>query len=85
MTVQCTNVLQMLYYRQLFSNVDDLKIVMQGVEIMNDDPEEVDVLYGMVHLNVPKYNNSLQQFVTGIADRFANGGKMSIFIKFHEK
>lgn len=60
--------------RLLFSNADDLKIVVAGVEIMNDDPKEVDVLYGKVHLNVPKYNTNFQKFVNAIFDKFAKKG-----------
>lgn len=50
---------------------------MEGIEIMNDDPKDVDVLYGKVHLNVPKYNSNFQKFVNGIADSFAKIGELS--------
>lgn len=48
---------------------------MEGIEIMNDDPTDVDVLYGKVHLNVPKYNTNFQKFANGISDNFAKKGK----------
>lgn len=47
---------------------------MEGLEIMNDDPKDVDVLYGKVHIDPPKYNGSFQRFVNGISDILAKRG-----------
>lgn len=47
---------------------------MEGIEIMNDDPTAVDVLYGKVKLNIPKYNTSFQKMADQIAEYFARKG-----------
>lgn len=47
---------------------------MEGLEIMNDDPKDVDVLYGKVHVDPQKYNASFQRFVNGISDAFVRRG-----------
>ncbi|KRT79460.1 hypothetical protein AMK59_8426, partial [Oryctes borbonicus] len=58
----------------IFKNAGPLQIVMEGIEIMNDDPTAVDVLYGKVKLNVPKYNTSFQKMADQIVDYFAKRG-----------
>ncbi|XP_022914170.2 activating signal cointegrator 1 complex subunit 1-like [Onthophagus taurus] len=58
----------------LFKNAPPLKIVMEGIEIMNDDPTSVDVLYGKVKLDVQKYNSSLQKMSDLLVDQFAKKG-----------
>lgn len=57
------------------------KVEICGLEIMNDDPGEVDVLYGQV-----KQDGSLQQIAERIVDRFVEAGLMKRDydrIKFH--
>jgi len=57
------------------------KVEISGLEIMNDDPGEVDVLYGQV-----KQAGNLQQFAERIVDRFVEAGLMKRDydrIKFH--
>lgn len=48
---------------------------MDGLEIMNDDPTEVDVLYAKVKIDVPKYNSSFQKMCDQIVEHFSNKGK----------
>lgn len=50
---------------------------MEGLEIMNDDPKDADILYGKVHIDPPKYTASFQRFVNGIADGFVKRGCFS--------
>jgi hypothetical protein len=45
---------------------------MVGVEYMNDDPAEVDVLYGKVH--VKDGSRVLQQLADGVTDSFSSKG-----------
>jgi activating signal cointegrator complex subunit 1 len=45
---------------------------MAGVEYMNDDPAEVDVLYGKVH--VKDRSQVLQQIADGVVDCFSSKG-----------
>lgn len=54
---------------------------MEGLEIMNDDPKDVNVLYGKVHIDPPKYNASFQRLVNGISDGFTRRGLHSVKIK----
>lgn len=65
-----------VFFRSIFSKVEPLKIVVRDIEIMNDDPKDVDVLYAKVHININKYNSSFQKFVNGIADKFSKRGKL---------
>lgn len=50
---------------------EPIKIRVQGLEIMNDDPSDVRVLYA----KVVSENNSLQQLVDNVANFFSTTGK----------
>ncbi|EFA04486.1 activating signal cointegrator 1 complex subunit 1 [Tribolium castaneum] len=50
------------------------KIVLKGVEIMNDDPHEVDVLYGKVCLDSREDVDCLQEAADEILDVFYRNG-----------
>ncbi|KAJ3653586.1 hypothetical protein Zmor_012829 [Zophobas morio] len=50
------------------------KIVVKGVEIMNDDPSEVDVLYGKVSLDSREDVESLQEAADEILEAFYRNG-----------
>nr|CAD7439647.1 unnamed protein product [Timema bartmani] len=50
-----------------------LKVQMVGLEYMNDDPAEVDVLYGKV--NVQDHSSLLQQLADNLVDFFTSQGK----------
>ncbi|XP_049852737.1 activating signal cointegrator 1 complex subunit 1 isoform X1 [Schistocerca gregaria] len=52
-----------------------LKLRMTGVEYMNDDPAEVDVLYGKVRVEGSS-EYLLQELADGIVEYFANRGLM---------
>lgn len=41
---------------------------------MNDDPTNVDVLYGKVSVDPPKYNDCFQKVADGIVNYLANKG-----------
>ncbi|KAF5285749.1 hypothetical protein FQR65_LT02277 [Abscondita terminalis] len=60
--------------KPLFANVEKLKVTLNGVEIMNDDPTNVDVLYGKIQIEPPKYNELLQKMADGIYNYFTNKG-----------
>ncbi|KAB0796619.1 hypothetical protein PPYR_10680 [Photinus pyralis] len=60
--------------RPIFQNAEPLKICLQGVEIMNDDPTDVDVLYGKIRIEPPKYNDLLQRMADEIYTYFTNKG-----------
>lgn len=51
------------------------KIVLKGVEIMNDDPHEVDVLYGKVCLDSREDIDCLQEAADEILETFYRNGK----------
>ncbi|PNF20325.1 Activating signal cointegrator 1 complex subunit 1 [Cryptotermes secundus] len=51
-----------------------LVVCMAGVEYMNDDPAEVDVLYGKVH--VKDGSRMLQEVADGVIDHFCSKGLM---------
>lgn len=51
-----------------------LKLKLAGIEYMNDDPAEVDVLYARVHFS--EGNDMLQTLVDNIVDYFAESGLM---------
>lgn len=54
---------------------EKLKVEMKGIEYMNDDPNEVDVLYGQVHSL--SWGLSLQTIVDSLVDQFVNAGVVS--------
>lgn len=58
----------------LFKNADPMRIILEGLEIMNDDPSDVDVLYAKVKLSLPKYGSSFQSMADKIVEHFANKG-----------
>lgn len=49
-------------------------IVLQGLEIMNDDPSAVNVLYGNVHMTDKNQSEKLQEMSDKIADCFYKSG-----------
>lgn len=53
-------------------------VCMAGVEYMNDDPAEVDVLYGKVY--VKDGSHVLQEVADGVVDHFCSKGLCSCFI-----
>ncbi|XP_018336607.1 activating signal cointegrator 1 complex subunit 1-like [Agrilus planipennis] len=57
--------------KHLMENVDPpLYIQMEGVEIMNDDPTDVDILYGKVKVDPEKYHSIFQTLVNKITTFF---------------
>lgn len=65
----------MFVFFSFFNTSDDLKIVLEGLEIMNDDPSDVHVLYGKVKVNLPKYNSSFQKMADYIVTQYSKKGK----------
>lgn len=63
----------LMFYRPLLQN-RPLVVCMVGVEYMNDDPAEVDVLYGKVR--VKDRSQVLQQIADQVADRFSSKGSL---------
>ncbi|KAK7078130.1 activating signal cointegrator 1 complex subunit [Halocaridina rubra] len=49
-----------------------LKVELKGLEYMNDDPEEVDVLYGQV--TALNWSHSLQSIADSLVDEFIKAG-----------
>lgn len=47
---------------------------MEGLEIMNDDPKDVDILYAKIHLDPQKYNACFQRFVNALSDVLTKRG-----------
>lgn len=41
---------------------------------MNDDPTDVNVLYGKVKLNIPKYNTNFQKLADYVVYHFSKKG-----------
>lgn len=70
----------MYFFSTLFKHADKLKILMKGVEIMNDDPQNVDVLYGRVEIEPHKYHANFQKFVNGINEVLARKGTVKSFV-----
>ncbi|KAF5305208.1 hypothetical protein FQA39_LY09296 [Lamprigera yunnana] len=60
--------------KPIFVNTEPLKLSMHGIEIMNDDPTNVDVLYGKIKIEPLKYNDLLQKMADGIYNYFTNKG-----------
>lgn len=58
----------------LFMKNQTYNIVLQGLEIMNDDPSEVNVLYGNVHMSDKKQTEQFQEMADKIADYFYMAG-----------
>ncbi|KAJ8916100.1 hypothetical protein NQ315_004466 [Exocentrus adspersus] len=57
-----------------FKRNDKFEIIMEGVEIMNDDPSEVNVLYGKVHLADTKQTHKLQEIADTISEYYYKSG-----------
>lgn len=57
-----------------FPKNQQYQVVVQGVEIMNDDPSEVNVLYGKVHMKNPVQNERLQGISDTISEYFYRSG-----------
>ncbi|XP_069935937.1 activating signal cointegrator 1 complex subunit 1 [Cherax quadricarinatus] len=51
---------------------EKLRVEMKGIEYMNDDPGEVDVLYGRV--NALSWSHSLQTIADSLVDEFLKAG-----------
>lgn len=58
----------------LFRNAPKLKLKLEGLEIMNDDPTDVDVLYGKVKVDIPKFNTTFQKMADQIVDTLSKKG-----------
>lgn len=54
----------------LFPKNKKYSIVLEGLEIMNDDPSEVNVLYGNVHMESQKENQNMQEMADKIAEYY---------------
>lgn len=54
----------------LFPKGKKYSIIIQGLEIMNDDPSEVNVLYGNVHMKNPQENEHLQVMADKITEYY---------------
>ena len=52
---------------------EKLRLEMKGVDTMNDDPGEVDVLYGRV--NALSWSHSLQAIADSVVGEFVNAGE----------
>lgn len=65
-------------FRRLLAG-EKLRLEMKGIEYMNDDPGEVDVLYGQV--NALSWSHSLQTIADSLVDEFVKAGKVSCFCK----
>ncbi|CAH2000562.1 unnamed protein product [Acanthoscelides obtectus] len=50
------------------------RIIVEGIEIMNDDPSEVNVLYGKVHMSNEADTLKLQEVADRIADYYYKSG-----------
>lgn len=57
-----------------FSKNKKLEVVLQGLEIMNDDPSEVNVLYGSVHVADRSQREKLQEIADKIAEYYYRSG-----------
>lgn len=62
------------YFRLLFPSNEPLEIIMEGLEIMNDDPNDVHVLYAKVHLNPQKYNHPFQRLANALSEALTKAG-----------
>ncbi|XP_071532818.1 activating signal cointegrator 1 complex subunit 1 [Panulirus ornatus] len=51
---------------------EKLRVEMRGIEYMNDDPGEVDVLYGRI--NALSWSHSLQTIADSLVDEFVRAG-----------
>lgn len=69
-------VLQRCYDEVISSSVknEKMEIVLQGLEIMNDDPSEVNVLYGTVHIAERNKREKLQEIADKIAEYYYRSG-----------
>lgn len=56
---------------------EKLRLEMKGIEYMNDDPGEVDVLYGQV--NALSWSHSLQTIADSLVEEFVKAGKILWF------
>nr|XP_023020114.1 activating signal cointegrator 1 complex subunit 1-like [Leptinotarsa decemlineata]XP_023020115.1 activating signal cointegrator 1 complex subunit 1-like [Leptinotarsa decemlineata] len=64
-------------HKEFISNILDskhYKIHLDGVEIMNDDPSSVNVLYGNVRMDSPEENEKLQEISDKISEYFYRSG-----------
>lgn len=67
----------MTLFRPNLESIGPIRIGIDGVEIMNDDPTNVDVLYGTVEIDPPKYTDLFQKVADDIVNYFANQGKLN--------
>nr|XP_045606852.1 activating signal cointegrator 1 complex subunit 1-like [Procambarus clarkii] len=54
---------------------EKLRVEMKGIEYMNDDPGEVDVLYGRI--NALSWTHSLQTIADSLVDEFVKAGVLN--------
>lgn len=62
----------LLLHNRKFIAGEKLRVEMRGIEYMNDDPGEVDVLYGRV--NALSWSHSLQTIADSLVDEFVKAG-----------
>lgn len=62
------------YISKLFKRDKHYKIHLKGLEIMNDDPTSVNVLYGNVHMDTEEHNEHFQNISDTIAEYFYKSG-----------
>lgn len=60
--------------KSIFETAGNISLVLHGLEIMNDDPTEVDVLYGKVSINPPKYNTIFQNMADQVLEKYTKKG-----------
>ncbi|XP_066153373.1 activating signal cointegrator 1 complex subunit 1-like [Euwallacea fornicatus] len=62
------------YISSVFSKNQKHKVTIQGLEIMNDDPSNVYVLYSKVQMQNPELLNKLQEMCNKISNQFCKAG-----------
>nr|CAI5854510.1 unnamed protein product [Callosobruchus analis] len=62
------------FISKLFEKNKTYRIIVEGVEIMNDDPSEVNVLYGKVHMSNNEETSKMQEISDRIADYYYKSG-----------
>lgn len=60
--------------KKILNKLKGSKLFIRGVEIMNDDPTDVKVLYGKVHLESTELKNEFQAFCNSILDHLYKKG-----------
>ena len=53
----------------------NLRFRLQGLEIMNDDPTQVDILYAQCYAQ----DDTIQKLADHVCDAFLNSGEFNVF------